>query len=240
MTALLDIEGLTRVVPGFALRDVSLRVSAGSVMGFLGMNGAGKSTTLGAVMGLVKPDRGTVRVFGEDVAGATAYKQRVGFVSEESWFFADRTVGWMGRFASGIYEAWDTVRYAQLCTDFGLPEDRPASKLSRGMKVKLGLAVALSHGARLLVLDEPTSGLDPVARRQILGLLRAFMAEAEDRAVLFSSHLTQDVEAFADQVTVLHRGQVLVSESTQAFLARGSTVEAVYLDLVDTHDARLG
>jgi len=234
MEAVLEIQNLCREYEQFTLADVNLAIVDGSVMGLMGMNGAGKSTILKAVMGLVRPDRGAVRVMGHDIdMGPASYKQEIGYVSEEPFFYDQQSVEWTGQLAAGIFRRWDQQRFEALCALFELPPSRKTADLSRGMKAKLGLALALSHHARLLVLDEPTSGTDPLTRRQILDLLRQFM-QAPRRAILFSSHITQDVEAIADQVTVLHRGRVLASEPLECFRARmpGASVEDVVVHLV--------
>jgi ABC-2 type transport system ATP-binding protein len=204
----LEVVGLRKEYREFALRDVSLELPTGYIMGFVGPNGSGKTTTIKAILGLIRPDGGAVRVFGEDpVKPGAQENQRVGVVMDTPLYPGDWTVRDVGRAVALFYRGWDPTRFAAELDRFDLSPAKRVRELSRGMKVKLQMAVALSHHAELLVLDEPTSGLDPVARDELCDLLREFVLD-EDHSVLFSTHITQDLEKTADYITVLIDGRV--------------------------------
>ena len=211
--ALVEARGLCKRYDGFALQDVSLTVEAGSVVGFVGRNGAGKSTTVKALLGLVSLDGGKARVLGcapADLANgpAAAVKAQVGVVFDTVALPAALKVSAVGRVMRACYgDAWQPDAYARLLGRFGLPSGKRVKDLSRGMGMKLSLACALSHGARLLVLDEATAGLDPMARDEVLDLLRGFM-EDETHAILMSSHITTDLERLADAVVCIDAGRI--------------------------------
>ncbi|MCL2091339.1 MAG: ABC transporter ATP-binding protein [Micrococcales bacterium] len=213
----LVVEGLTKRFKEFTLGPVSLRVPSGSVMGFVGRNGAGKTTTVRLLLGMVAADAGTVRVLDRDArAEETTVEQDLGVVFDdvplvESWKVRDVGVA-VGR----LYTRWDSGTYRGLLDRFDLPTGRKVKHLSRGMRLKLMLAVALAHDARVLVLDEPTSGLDPLARRELAGVLREHAAGGG--SVLFSTHITSDLEQAADHVTVIDAGQIFYTGTTAALL----------------------
>ena len=221
MTNLLEMEGVSRHVSGtFSLGDVSLTVGPGEVVGFVGANGAGKTTTLRAALGLMHVDSGSIKLFGRpfdacaDGVHARAVCSRVGVVLDTCPFPRDRTVAQAAACVSPAYPAWDQARFEALATAFGLSLKARVADLSRGMGMKLQLAVALSHGAELLVLDEATAGLDPIARDEALDMLRDFASEPEDASghahgVLLSSHITTDLERIADRVVAIGAGRIL-------------------------------
>ncbi|HBX82231.1 MAG: ABC transporter ATP-binding protein [Propionibacteriaceae bacterium] len=198
----LELHGLTKHYPGFTL-DLSLTVPRGYVMGFVGANGSGKTTTIKCALGLVRPDAGTVTL---------APKSVIGVVLDQPSYVADWTVATTGRLLSRFYPSWDADRFAALTDGAGVPSKRRIKELSRGMGMKLQLAVALSHGAEFLILDEPTSGLDPFARDQLLEGLAEFMTD-ENHSVLFSTHITSDLDKIADYVTVIDAGRVVTSST---------------------------
>ena len=213
MSDLLRIQNLEKHYDDFDLEGISLSVPAGSVVGFIGSNGAGKTTTIKAILGLIRPDGGSISLFGEEVTGApekrlAQLKQRIGVVFDENHFPEIFTPAEIGRFMAGIYSDWDAGAYRSRLTNFGLPEDKKTGEFSRGMKVKLAFAVALSHNAEFLVLDEATSGLDPVVRDDILDALLEFVQD-ERHSVLVSSHITSDLEKIADYIAFLHRGKLV-------------------------------
>jgi ABC-2 type transport system ATP-binding protein len=225
MQAILEVDKVSRRLGAFALEDVSLSLPRGTIMGFVGPNGAGKTTTLKIILGLVRKDRGDVRVFGLDhVKDGPRIRQKVGFVSDENIYYEDfttREIGWLlGRF----YAAWDETRYRRHLQDFALPPAGKIRELSRGMKAKLALAVALSHDADLIVMDEPTAGLDPVFRAEMLEILRGVIAN-EERSVLFSTHVTSDLERVADYVTFIHQGRIVFSRVKDDLLASYAMVK---------------
>jgi ABC-2 type transport system ATP-binding protein len=212
MEPILELEGVSRRFGGFSVENVSFALPRGTIMGFVGPNGAGKTTTLKIILGLVRKDAGEVRVFGLDhrVHGR-AIRDRLGVVWDENVFYEDFSPRQMGRFLARFYSAWDEAEFSRRLARFEVPPDRAMQNLSRGMKAKVALAAALSHGAELIVMDEPTAGLDPVFRAEMLDLLTEIIAD-ERRSVLFSTHITSDLEKVADYVTFIDRGRIVFSK----------------------------
>jgi ABC-2 type transport system ATP-binding protein len=205
----LEIRGLGKVYPGFALRGVSFAIPRGYVMGLIGPNGAGKTTILKLVMNLVSRDAGDIEVFGLDaLAHETEVKSRIGFVYDEPCFPHDATARDLGWALGPFYPGWREERYRALLGEFDLPAGRKFKALSRGMQMKLALALALSHDADLLLMDEPTAGLDLGFRRELLDHLSAILQD-EGKSVLFSTHITSDLERIADFVTFIRRGELV-------------------------------
>lgn len=217
----LRVENLCkRYSGGFALENVSFSLAEGSIMGLIGANGAGKTTTLKALMGYLRPDAGTVTLFGQPFPPEnTVLRQHTGFVSGGVDYFPRKRLSAITAATRPFYANWDEAAYQNCLRTFELDERKRTAELSAGMKVKYQLALALSHRAGLLILDEPTSGLDPVSRDELLEL---FLTLAEERGVsiLFSSHITSDLEKCARTITYLQRGRVLCSEEQSALLNR--------------------
>ena len=200
---------------GEALRGLTLRVPAGSIFGFLGKNGAGKTTTIKVLLGMTRPTSGSARVFGltaADPGASVSIRQRTGFVSEERDLYESMTVDQIIHFTAGFYPTWRRDTEARYRRVFGLPADRRVRELSRGMRTKLALLLALSRGSQLLLLDEPTSGLDPAATEEVLQSLVAHVA-AEEVTVFLSTHHLSDVEQVADTVAIVDNGRTLVSDT---------------------------
>jgi ABC-2 type transport system ATP-binding protein len=207
----LEVRGLGKAWPGFALKDVSLALPRGYVMGLVGPNGAGKTTFIKLVMNLVSRTAGEIRVFGLDSrAHEVEVKSRIGFVYDEPAFPHDATARDIGRALGPFYRSWSEERYRALLAEFGVPPDKVFRKLSSGTQMKLALALALSHDADLLLLDEPTAGLDLGFRRELLGHLSGVLQD-ERKSVLFSTHVTSDLERIADYVTFIRGGEVVFS-----------------------------
>lgn len=202
------LEHVTVPVGGFTLDDVSLRLPTGYVMGLVGPNGAGKTTTIRTMLGMLRPTAGRVEVLGRTLPAPAALRQDVGVVLDRPSLVAEWRLRDVERALRPFYDRWDTARYAGLLAELELDPRARVGELSRGMAMKLQIAVALSHDARLLVLDEPTSGLDPVARDDLVGMLGDYLV-TEGRSVLFSTHLTADLERIADHLTLLAGGRVL-------------------------------
>jgi len=218
MADALTIDSLTKRFDGFVLDKVSLTLPPGRVMGFVGQNGAGKTTTIRLILNMAARDGGTVTILGMDnVADELAVKQEIGVVLDELPLVDAWKVRDVAKVIAPLYDRWDAGTHKDLLTRFDLPPDRPIKGLSRGMKLKLMLTVALSHDARLLILDEPTSGLDPVARDELLDVLREHVADGQ-HSVFFSTHITSDLEKIADDVTLIHRGRVFFAGQMQALL----------------------
>ena len=205
----LEIRGLGKAYPGFALKDVSFAVPRGYVMGLIGPNGAGKTTIIKLVMNLISRGAGDVEIFGLDsLAHEAEVKSRIGFVYDEPCFPHDATARDMGWAIGPFYPGWREERYRSLIGEFGVPESRKFKKLSQGMQMKLALALALSHDADLILMDEPTAGLDLGFRRELLDHLSAIL-EDERKSVLFSTHVTSDLERIADFVTFIRDGELV-------------------------------
>jgi len=217
MNNVIEIRDLTRDYGHFKLDKVSLTVPGGSIMGLIGENGAGKSTTLKCLLGLVRPDSGQVRLLGGDPNDRTV-REQVGVVFDECRFHESLTAAQVGKFMSKSYRTWDGALYEHYLKKFGLTEKLTVKGFSRGMKMKLSIAAALSHRPEVLILDEATSGLDPVVREEILDEFLDFIQD-EEHAVLISSHITSDLEKAADYITYLHRGQVTLQGEKDELLS---------------------
>ena len=216
----LEVDRLAKQYPRFTMQDVSFSLPPGYIMGLIGPNGAGKSTIVKAIMNLVRPDGGAVRVCGLDHRGdELAVKKITGYVGEEQYFYAEKTVGWTIRFVRRYYPDWDDSFKKRLVDKFMLDEAKKIKELSRGMKVKLALVLALAHRPRLLILDEPTSGLDPIIRHDLLREMLEVIQD-EESSILFSSHITDDIQKVADYVTIIDRGSVLESGLKEEIIDR--------------------
>jgi ABC-2 type transport system ATP-binding protein len=213
-------EGVSKIYSHFTLDDLSLELPTGTIMGLIGANGAGKSTTIRILMGLVHQDRGLVRVLGREMPREqAAAKLDIGFVSEDMRLYGAATLAWHMSFVQSIYSQWNQPYAETLLRRFDLKPEQKVKGLSHGQRVKAALLLALARCPRLLVLDEPTTGLDPVARQEVLGELMAVLAD-EDRTILFSSHNTLDVEQISDQITFIDRGRIIASDNKEIFLER--------------------
>ena len=213
MTDAITVQGLCKHYTQFSLRDVSFSLPAGCIMGLVGENGAGKSTLIRLIMNATRADAGRVTVLGKDNQSPDfqAIKEDVGVVLDEAFFPEVLSPADIGKVMALTYRRWDAAQYARYLEQFSLPLKQPFKEFSRGMKMKLAIAVALSHAPRLLLLDEATSGLDPVVRDEILEVFLDF-ARAEDHAVLLSSHIVSDLEKICDYIAYLHKGQLLLCQ----------------------------
>ncbi|MCH5275665.1 MAG: ABC transporter ATP-binding protein [Lachnospiraceae bacterium] len=208
MENILEIEGLNKTYEGFSLKNVSFSLPKGYIMGFVGQNGSGKTTTIRSILNMAKIDSGKISVFGLDsVTDTIAIKERLGVVFDSLYLANHLNVKQVENQLRPFYKDWNSDEYFRRIKEFDLPDNKKIGDFSKGMKMKLMAAVALSHNAELIILDEPTSGLDPVARDELLDILAEYI-EDENRGVLFSTHITADVERIADYVTILHNGRV--------------------------------
>jgi ABC-2 type transport system ATP-binding protein len=208
----LEVDGLYVSFGCFALEPLRFTVSPGTIVGFLGENGAGKTTTLKLIMSMLRKNGGTARIGTLDhVREERAFKRRLGFVSEETYFYAKMSVGEIIELISRFHERWDGAYCDRLLGELGLERDMPAGKLSKGMRTKLSLVLALSHRPGILLLDEPTSGLDPRMRVEVLQALD-HAAHQEGCGVLFSTHNVEEVDRIADRVLILRRGALTVDQ----------------------------
>ena len=212
------VRDLSKQFPGFALDHVSFRVPRGRIVGFIGENGAGKSTTIRLILNGQRKDGGTVEVLGRDHTDA-AVKAGVGVVFDTCSFPEVFTPRDVERVLSGVYPAWDGQAYRGYLERFGLPERKRVKALSKGMRMKLAIAAALAHKPKLLILDEATAGLDPVVRDEILDLLLDFIQD-EEHSVFFSSHITSDIQKIADYVVLIHQGKIVFEEEKDVLLDR--------------------
>ncbi len=206
----IELRDLEKHYRDFDLR-ISLTLPQGCILGLVGENGAGKSTTIRMLLGMTRPDGGSLQVLGQPQAD----KEQIGVVLDEPAFPECLTAKQVGKVMAGIFRSWDKVAYEGYLKKLGLPESKSFKEFSRGMKMKLSIAVALSHHPRLLVLDEPTSGLDPVVRDEVVELFADF-ARQEDHSVLISSHIVSDLEKLCDYVAFLHKGRLLLCEERDA------------------------
>ena len=240
MENIIVAEGLRKEYDGFALEDVSFRVPGGAIMGLIGENGAGKTTTIKCLLNLVRRDAGTVTLLGmDDLEGEKEIKQDVGVVLDECFFHDSLRAKDVGVILAPVYRGWDEELYRRYLKKYKLPEKKFIKEYSRGMKMKLSIAAALSHGAELLILDEATSGLDPVVRDEVLDLLYDFMQD-ETHAVLLSSHITSDLDKIADNITFIHHGRILLSEGRDELIDRHGVLRCTeeQLDALDPDAVR--
>lgn len=207
----LTVSDLTKTYTAFKLDAVSFSLAPGKITGFIGRNGAGKSTTLNSLFGFVHPDFGSVRFFDMDFAAhENEIKQRVGFVSSGVEYYRNKRLKTISSVTASFYSAWDSAAYEKYMRMFSLDERKTPAELSAGMKVKYALALALSHNAELLILDEPTSGLDPVSRDDLLDVLLRLCDEG--KTVLFSTHITSDLDKCADNIIYIKSGIIIADQ----------------------------
>ncbi|HIW93683.1 MAG TPA: ABC transporter ATP-binding protein [Candidatus Flavonifractor merdipullorum] len=220
MTAhtVLSVSGLDKQYNTFHLSDVSFSVPGGTMVGLIGENGAGKSTTIKSILGLVRPDGGSITLLDRPSDAPDALDD-IGYVPDECPFPDLFRPLQVDKILSGVYRSWDSALFRSYLQKFHLPEKAPIKTFSRGMKMKLSIAAALSHHPRLLLLDEATSGLDPVVREEILDEFLAFLSD-EDHGVLLSTHITSDLERAADYVVYLHSGKVMLNGEKDEILDR--------------------
>ena len=220
----LELRGLCKEYPAFRLRDVGFSLSRGRIMGFIGRNGAGKTTTLKSMLNIVHPSAGEVRFFGLDFAShEQEIKRRIGFVSGGANFYPNKKLSAITAVTRSFYDNWDEAAYQRYLKLFALDESKTPRALSAGMQVKYALALALSHRAELLILDEPTSGLDPVSRDELCGVFLDLADEGV--SILFSTHITEDLDKCADDVTYIRSGEIVFSLPLKELREKYRTVE---------------
>ncbi len=206
-----EITGLCKDYPGFSLNNISFSLPTGYIMGFVGQNGAGKTTTIRLILNMITRSNGNIKVFGMDnILEEQTIKQDIGAVFDEMFFVDTWKVSEVEKAIKSFYTNWNSTLYYQYINRFNLPINKKIKDFSRGMKMKLMLAVAMSHDAKLLILDEPTSGLDPVARDELLDILSTYISDGE-KSVLFSTHITADLEKIADYITLIDNGSIFYS-----------------------------
>lgn len=214
----IEIEGLSKKYANFTLKNINLKVPRGCIVGFVGENGAGKSTVIKSILNIIQKDDGAIRVFGKDhITSEKEIKEKIGVVFDESGFHDFLKLSDISKIMGKIYQYWDDKEFYEYCRKFSLPEKELFKNFSRGMKMKLSIAVALSHHAELLILDEATSGLDPVAREEILDIFLEFIQD-ERHTIFVSSHIISDLEKVADYIAFIHKGEILFCKSKDELL----------------------
>ena len=238
----IDIKNLSKHYKGFSLENLNLTLPSGCIMGLVGENGAGKSTTIRLILGMTGADSGEITVFGQQMS--PELKERIGVVLDEPGFPSCMTAGQIGKMLSGLYRSWQSDTFAGYLEKLQIPVDKAFKDFSKGMKMKLCLAAALSHGAKLLILDEATSGLDPVVRDQLLDIFNEFTRD-EGNSILISSHIVSDLEKICDYIAFLHRGRLMLCREKDELLSdyvfvMGSREQIDGLDPIGRRDGRFG
>lgn len=237
MENIIEFNHVQKSLGQFQLKNFSLTVKKGFVTGFIGGNGAGKSTTIKLIMNLLQPDRGSISIFGLNYAEhEKEIKQRIGFVFDENIFYEHLTLAEMKKIIKPAYTNWDESIFKHYVEKFELPLKQKISSFSKGMMTKASLAVALSHHAELIIMDEPTSGLDPTFRRELLDVLHHIM-EDEEKTIFFSTHITTDLDRIADYITFIHKGEHIFTKKSYQIEEEYAIVKGG-LDLLDQETER--
>ena len=224
----LEIKSLNKSYPGFALDNLNLTLPQGCILGLIGENGAGKSTTIKLILDLIRPDSGSITILGTEHTRLS--REDIGVVLDEVGIPECLTASQVGKVMKNLFKNWDSRRFDELLTQFSIPNGKIFKEFSRGMKMKLGIAVAMSHGARLLILDEATSGLDPVVRDEVVTMLSEFTRE-EGHSILISSHIVSDLEKLCDYIAFLHKGKLMLYEEKDVLLSRYGIVYCTHEQL---------
>ncbi|MNM50709.1 Carnitine transport ATP-binding protein OpuCA [compost metagenome] len=210
MSYVLEINNLRKTYKGFSLKDINIKLEQGYITGFIGANGAGKSTTIKSILNLINRDSGDVKIFNKDnKTNDKELKNKIGVVLDEGYFYEELTLKEMKNIISPMYSNWDENQFNNYIRRFNLPLDRKISKLSKGMRMKYSIAIALSHNAELFIMDEPTSGLDPIVREELLEILSDIIQE-ENKTIFFSTHITSDLDKIADYLIIINDGKILL------------------------------
>ena len=215
----LEIKNLTKRYGDFKA-EVSFSVPGGAVVGLIGENGAGKSTVIKSILGIVHPDGGKIFFDGKEIDRLSREeRQKIAYVLDDTGLPDELTLKMLGNVFKNMFIKWDGAKYKSLISSLKLPENNPVKEFSKGMKMKAAIAVSLSYDSKLLILDEPTSGLDPVVRDEILGMIYDYVS-GDDRAVVISSHITSDLEKLCDYIVYMHGGKVVISEPKDELLEK--------------------
>ncbi|MED0969628.1 ABC transporter ATP-binding protein [Bacillus paramycoides] len=226
MSNILKVENISKAFGNkVVLKDVSFNVPSGSIVGFIGDNGAGKSTTFKTILGLISKDGGTVKIFDEEnINKHVKIKERIGVVFDAMNLPAHLTIKQLNKVFEKMFDSWDQDNFYRLVNSFSLPTDEKVGEFSRGMSMKLSVAVALSHNAKLLILDEATGGLDPSSREEVLDELKSFVSKSNG-GILLSSHIMSDVEKIASHLVIIKDGEILLNEEKDKVLESYAIVD---------------
>lgn len=238
MNTALTITGLTKKYSHFTLDNISFSIPSGSIVGLIGENGAGKSTTINSILGLIKKDRGKITILGHDVDTLDyAVKEKIGVVFDGSNFSEELTPVKLSKVLRDIYSSWEQSYFNRLLDQLNIPATKKIKTFSKGMKMKLSIAVAFAHHPQLLILDEATSGLDPIVRDDILDMFLEFVQD-EEHSILVSSHITSDLEKVADYIVFIHAGKIIFCEPKDELLERYGIIKcgAAQFDAIDKKD----
>ena len=231
MSNVIEIEGLCKRYDGFAIENLDLSIPQGGIMGFIGANGAGKTTTIYSILNVIPVDAGRIQIFGKDYKkDEQEIKQDIGVVFDEMGYHEVMTPLQISRMMKSIYHNWSETEFAKYLDRFGLPYKKRCGTFSRGMRMKLQIAVALSHGAKLLIMDEPTSGLDLVVRNEMLDIFQEFVEE-EDHTILLSSHIIEDLERIADEIAFIDKGRILLADNKDVILEQHAILKGKKQDI---------
>ncbi|WP_253695014.1 MULTISPECIES: ABC transporter ATP-binding protein [unclassified Treponema] len=236
---ILNIKDLNKDYKTFSLKNINLQIPQGTVMGFIGANGAGKTTTIKLIMQLIKKDSGNIEIFGRSSKkDFNAIKQDIGFVYDEPCFYEQLKIRDMTKIIASFYGSWDWEVYKNYLSQFKLDENQKIMQLSKGMKTKYSLAVALSHHARLIIMDEPSSGLDPIIRRELLDIFYDVISDGKS-SIFFSTHITSDLERIADYITFIKNGEIVFSKRKDDVFSEYSLVKGGLDELKDGIENKL-
>ena len=225
MENVIKIKNLCKKYKDFELKNINLEIKKGTIMGLIGENGAGKSTTIKSILNVINRDKGIIKIFGLDnIKDEKEIKQDIGVVLDDSFLSEYLTPMDINKIMKRFYKNWDEKLYFKYIEDFKLPKNKLSKDFSSGMKMKLKIATAISHHPKLLILDEPTSGLDPVVRSEILDIFRDFILD-EEHSILISSHITSDLEHIADYITLINKGGILFSKSRDEIIEQYGIVK---------------
>ena len=238
MNSALTITGLTKKYSNFVLDNISFSIPSGSIVGLIGENGAGKSTTINSILGLIKKDSGKITILGHDIDTFDyAVKEKIGVVFDGSNFSEELTPVKLSKVLRDIYSSWEQSYFNRLLEQLNIPATKKIKTFSKGMKMKLSIAVAFSHHPQLLILDEATSGLDPIVRDDILDMFLEFVQD-EEHSILVSSHITSDLEKVADYIIFIHAGKIVFCKPKDELLERYGIIKcgAAQFDAIDKND----
>ena len=238
MNTALTITGLTKKYSNFVLDNISFSITSGSIVGLIGENGAGKSTTINSILGLIKKDSGKITVLGHDIdTFDCAVKEKIGVVFDGSNFSEELTPAKLSKVLRDIYSSWEQSYFNRLLDQLNIPATKKIKTFSKGMKMKLSIAVAFAHHPQLLILDEATSGLDPIVRDDILDMFLEFVQD-EEHSILVSSHITSDLEKVADYIVFIHTGKIIFCEPKDELLEHYGIIKCgvAQFDAIDKND----